>query len=137
MVSPFYSRRSFLVGAGLAGAALSQAPLGALSPAAASGLAPTETMRGGSNNYRPNAPLVERLGTGFFVSGMVLRAGDGAPLEGVETAADVGVEECVFELALDTGGASDERGYARALGEEFYEKQRELMSRLVRGRRPS
>jgi hypothetical protein len=40
-------------------------------------------MRGGANNYRPNAPLVNRLGSGFFVRGKVLRAGDGAPLKGV------------------------------------------------------
>ncbi|WP_172297506.1 twin-arginine translocation pathway signal [Pseudoruegeria sp. HB172150] len=82
MSSPFYNRRSFLVSAGLVGAALAQGPLGAL-PAYAQGLAPTQTMRGGSNNYRPNAPLVEKLGKGFFVSGKVMRAGDGAPLQGV------------------------------------------------------
>jgi hypothetical protein len=40
-------------------------------------------MRGGANNYRPNAPMVDRLGSGFFVRGKVLRAGDGAPLKGL------------------------------------------------------
>jgi len=41
-------------------------------------------MRGGSNNYRPGAPLVERIGGGgFLMTGTVRRAGDGAPLEGV------------------------------------------------------
>ncbi len=40
-------------------------------------------MPGGSNNYRPNAAVVDRLGSGFFVRGKVLRAGDGQPLRGV------------------------------------------------------
>ncbi len=35
------------------------------------------------------------------------------------------------ELALETRDARDERGYAKALGEDFYERQRALMSRLV------
>jgi hypothetical protein len=52
-------------------------------PAAAQGLAPTPTMRGGSNNYRPGAPIVQRIGGGgFWMSGTVRRAGDGAPLAG-------------------------------------------------------
>jgi len=80
-----FSRRSFLATtAGLAGTALLSGPLGIVAPAAAAtGLAPTRSMRGGSNNYRPNARLVDRLGSGFFVRGKVLRAGDGAPLKGV------------------------------------------------------
>ncbi|MEQ6247349.1 twin-arginine translocation pathway signal [Sulfitobacter sp. HNIBRBA3233] len=40
-------------------------------------------MRGGANNYRPGAPLVDRLGSGFEMSGLVRRSTDGAPLEGV------------------------------------------------------
>ena len=40
-------------------------------------------MRGGSNNYSPNAPLVESLGSGFIMSGMVRQAGTGAPLPDV------------------------------------------------------
>ena len=52
-------------------------------PARAAGLAPTPTMRGGSNNYRPGAPIVERIGGGgFWMTGTVRRAGDGAPLAG-------------------------------------------------------
>ena len=35
------------------------------------------------------------------------------------------------EMPLDTGEAQDERGYARALGEAFYEKQRRHMARLL------
>ena len=83
MKAPFYNRRSFFLAAGAAGLA-AQAPLGLLSPARAAGqFEPTQTMRGGSNNYRPNAPLVDSLGSGFLISGMVRRAGDGAPLQGV------------------------------------------------------
>ncbi|WP_299705223.1 twin-arginine translocation pathway signal [uncultured Tateyamaria sp.] len=50
-------------------------------PARAAGLAPTLTMRGGANNYRPGAPIVDRIGGGgFLMTGTVLRAGDGAPI---------------------------------------------------------
>ena len=52
-------------------------------PARAAGLAPTPTMRGGSNNYLPGAPIVDRIGGGgFWMTGTVRRAGDGAPLAG-------------------------------------------------------
>jgi hypothetical protein len=52
-------------------------------PAGAQGLAATPTMRGGSNNYRPGAPIVDRIGGGgFWMTGTVRRAGDGAPLAG-------------------------------------------------------
>ena len=52
-------------------------------PARAAGVAPTPTMRGGSNNYLPGAPIVDRIGGGgFWMTGTVRRAGDGAPLEG-------------------------------------------------------
>jgi hypothetical protein len=40
-------------------------------------------MRGGANNYRPGAPIVDRIGNGgFWMTGSVRRAGDGAPLAG-------------------------------------------------------
>ena len=56
---------------------------GVLRHARAEGLAPTLSMRGGSNNYRPGAPIVDRIGGGgFWMSGTVRRAGDGAPLAG-------------------------------------------------------
>ena len=59
------------------------ASLGLTTPARAAGLAPTPTMRGGANNYRPGAPIVDRIGGGgFWMSGTVRRAGDGAPLPG-------------------------------------------------------
>jgi len=54
-----------------------------LLPARAAGVAPTPSMRGGSNNYRAGAPIVERIGGGgFLMTGKVRRAGDGAPLPG-------------------------------------------------------
>ena len=72
------TRRS-VVASGLAFAA---APIWSL-PARAKGLAPTPSMRGGANNYRPGAPVVARIGGGgFWMSGTVRRAGDGAPLAG-------------------------------------------------------
>ena len=56
---------------------------GLIIPACAQGLAPTPSMRGGSNNYRPGAPIVERIGGGgFLMTGTVRRAGDGKPLAG-------------------------------------------------------
>ena len=55
-----------------------------LMPAHAAGLKPTPTMRGGSNNYRPGAPIVKKIGGGgFWMSGSVRRAGDGAPLKDI------------------------------------------------------
>ena len=64
-------------------AALVTTASGLMVPARAAGLAPTPTMRGGSNNYRPGAPIVDRIGGGgFWMTGTVRRAGDGAPLPG-------------------------------------------------------
>ena len=83
--APATRRAVLAAGAATAGAALLAAP-GLLRPAraqGAGGLAPTPTMRGGSNNYRPGAPIVERIGGGGFrMTGTVRRAGDGAPLAG-------------------------------------------------------
>ena len=63
------------------GAALIAGSSGLVSPARAAGLEPTRTMLGGSNNYRPGAPIVEKIGGGgFWMSGTVKRASDGAPL---------------------------------------------------------
>jgi len=40
-------------------------------------------MRGGANNYRAGAPVVDKIGNGgFWTTGTVRRAGDGAPLAG-------------------------------------------------------
>ncbi|MGB3245618.1 MAG: twin-arginine translocation signal domain-containing protein, partial [Sulfitobacter sp.] len=71
MKAPFYNRRSFLTTTGLGLAALGAQSAGLISPARAQAYAATQTMRGGSNNYRPNAPFVESLGAGFIVSGVV------------------------------------------------------------------
>lgn len=76
-------RRSLLLGMGACGAALVSGA-GIIVPAQAkSAYAPTQTMRGGSNNYRPNAPIVDKLGTGFIMSGIVSKAGTGEPLSNV------------------------------------------------------
>jgi hypothetical protein len=83
MQTPFYTRRSFLIAAGSGSVALGFAGSGLVSPAQAQTFAPTKTMRGGSNNYRPNAPLVTALGSGFVMSGVVRAAGSGKPLDGV------------------------------------------------------
>lgn len=80
MTSDHMTRRSILA-AGTALAATSVT--GLIVPARAQGLAPTATMRGGANNYRPGAPIVQRIGGGgFWMTGTVRRAGDGAPLPG-------------------------------------------------------
>ncbi|MEP5762346.1 MAG: twin-arginine translocation pathway signal [Litoreibacter sp.] len=56
---------------------------GVMGPAQAQSYAPTPSMRGGSNNYRPGAPVVDKIGGGgFWMTGTVRRAGDGTPLEG-------------------------------------------------------
>ena len=88
MNSSFISRRSLIAGAGLVGAGVGTAlmfsnQMGFLTPASASILAPTKSMRGGSNNYSANAPLVENLGKGFIVHGTVRKAGQGEPLSNV------------------------------------------------------
>lgn len=85
MTRPTLTRRDLLAtGALAAGAAWMAGPSGLVVPAQAQGLAPTPSMRGGSNNYIPGAPIVKRIGGGGFVmSGTVRRAGDGAPLSGI------------------------------------------------------
>lgn len=76
------ARRSFLVASAVTvGGILTTGASGLLAPLRAQGLAPTSTMRGGANNYRPGAPVVDRIGGGGFrLTGTVRRAGDGAPL---------------------------------------------------------
>ncbi len=79
------TRRTLLLGAAAStGAMVLTGASGLLVPARAQGLVPTRTMRGGANNYRPGAPVVNRIGGGgFWMSGTVRRAGDGAPLGGI------------------------------------------------------
>ena len=80
MTTNLFTRRNLLAAGGaVAAAGLS----GLIVPASAQGLSPTRSMRGGSNNYRPGAPIVDRIGGGgFWMTGTVRREGDGAPLEG-------------------------------------------------------
>lgn len=74
------SRRTFIA-AGVAFVATGVS--GMFVPARAKGVAATPSMRGGANNYRAGAPIVDRIGGGGFrMSGTVRRAGDGAPLAG-------------------------------------------------------
>ncbi len=74
------TRRGVLVSTG---ALVVTGASGLLVPAQAKTLAPTRSMRGGANNYRPGAPIVKRIGGGgFWMTGTVRRAGDGAPLAG-------------------------------------------------------
>lgn len=76
----FTTRRTLLAATG---AVLVTGASGVFIPAAAKSLAPTPSMRGGSNNYRPGAPILKRIGKGgFWMTGTVRRAGDGAPLAG-------------------------------------------------------
>lgn len=78
MTRKLMTRRMFVASSALVATGVS-----GMSPALAAGVAPTKSMRGGANNYRPDAPIVERIGGGgFIMSGSVRRAGDGAPLEG-------------------------------------------------------
>ncbi len=74
------NRRTFLTSTGvMAVTGLSGIAL----PAIADNLKPTKSMRGGSNNYLPDAPIVDRIGGGgFLMTGTVRRAGDGVPLAG-------------------------------------------------------
>ena len=85
MLPPSTTRRSLLVaGATFGAAALTAGAPAIIRPARAQALAPTKSMRGGDNNYRPGAPVVQRIGKGgFWMSGTVRRAGDGAPLPGI------------------------------------------------------
>lgn len=80
MPTDLLGRRSLLAAGGAVAATWVS---GLLVPARAEGLAATPSMRGGSNNYIPGAPIVERIGGGgFLMTGTVRRAGDGAPLAG-------------------------------------------------------
>lgn len=80
MTTDLFNRRRLLAAGGVI---MATGVSGLLVPARAQSLAPTRSMPGGSNNYRPGAPIVERIGKGgFWMTGTVRRAGDGAPLAG-------------------------------------------------------
>lgn len=74
------NRRKFLSSVG---AVMAAGTTSLLTPVSAQSLAPTRTMRGGSNNYLPGAAVVDRIGGGgFWMTGTVRSAVDGAPLAG-------------------------------------------------------
>jgi hypothetical protein len=78
MTTVLINRRSLLAAGG---SVVATGVSGLLVPARAQGLAPTRSMRAGSNNYRPGARIVDRIGGGgFWMTGTVRRAGDGVPL---------------------------------------------------------
>lgn len=67
----------------IASTALITSGLGSLQSVSANSFPATRTMRGGANNYRSNAPIVDKIGGGgFWMTGTVKRAGDGKPLAG-------------------------------------------------------
>ncbi len=74
------NRRNLLAASG---AMLATGLSGLLLPARAQSVAATASMSGGANNYQKGAPIVNRIGKGgFWMSGTVRRAGDGAPIPG-------------------------------------------------------
>ncbi len=78
--SALFTRRSLLAAGG---AIVATGIPGRNDFAGAQGFEPTPSMRGGANNYLPGAPIVDRIGGGgFWMSGTVRHAGDGAPLAG-------------------------------------------------------
>jgi hypothetical protein len=80
MTTIVLSRRRLVVAGNCA---LATGVFGFLSSAHGQDLEPTGSMPGGSNNYRKGAPIVDRIGKGgFWMTGTVRRAGDGAPLAG-------------------------------------------------------
>lgn len=80
MTNPSSARRRFL-SASAAIVATGACGLTIPIPVQAKKLAATPSMRGGANNYLPDAPIVDKIGGGgFWMSGTVRRAGDGAPL---------------------------------------------------------
>ena len=84
MPAALLNRRTFLAAGGsVLAMGMAGGVSGLVVPARAQGLAPTQSMRGGANNYIKGAPIVSRIGKGgFWMSGTVRRAGDGAPLAG-------------------------------------------------------
>ena len=80
MTTILLNRRTLLAAGG---SLMATGVSGLLLPARAEGLAATPSMPGGANNYRKGAAVVDRIGRGgFWMTGTVRRAGDGAPLAG-------------------------------------------------------
>lgn len=83
MIQAPRTRRSLITAGAVAlGAALTTRSFGLFAPLQAQGLTSTPMMLGGANNYLPGASIVPRIGRGgFWMTGTVRRAGDGAPLQ--------------------------------------------------------
>lgn len=78
MTRKLITRRAVMTSAS---AAMATAGSGLFSSVQAQAFEPTPTMRGGANNYLPGAAFVDKIGGGgFWMTGTVRRAGDGAPL---------------------------------------------------------
>lgn len=76
MSKSLYNRRTILTAGALGASSL-------IVRAQAIDIAPTPSMRGGSNNYISRAPIVDRIGGGgFWMTGTVRLAGKGTPLAG-------------------------------------------------------
>ena len=71
----------------------------------------TRSNPGGTNNYIPDAPAADSLGSGFVITGRVRAADDCKPLE------DVRVQ---VWLATETGGEQDNRASVRTNGDGRY-----------------
>ena len=115
MANLILNRRTLLATGGSVMATGLSGVSGLILPAAADGLAPTKSMRGGSNNYQPGAPIMERIGGGgFMMSGTVRRAGDGAPLAGQRIQIWAHITEG-YESDPESHGATltDEKGVFR------------------------
>jgi hypothetical protein len=65
---------------------------------------PTRSNPGGTNNYIPEAPAADSLGSGFVITGRVRAAKDCKPLEGIRVQ---------VWLATKTGGEQDNRASVR------------------------
>ncbi len=71
----------------------------------------TDSNPGGTNNYIPDAPAADSLGSGFVITGLVRSADGCKPLE------DVRIQ---VWLATETGGEQDNRASVRTDGDGRY-----------------
>jgi hypothetical protein len=72
---------------------------------------PTRSNPGGTNNYIPDAPAADSLGSGFVITGRVRAAEGCKPLE------DVRIQ---VWLATETGGEQDNRASVRTKADGVY-----------------
>lgn len=82
LLSRTLPRLTLAAGVALSGVVATGLPVPGVAQAQ-SGCAATETMRGGRNNYIAGAPVVDNLGSGFTVSGVVREAGSCRPLANI------------------------------------------------------